>query len=200
MIMFKKLIYVIVAAVCITAFGACGQNEQPQITTVEFEPDPGPDATAQGNTGEVKALPATPQEAFPVNDENEIDISGVWDGYTELDFKSFFTKGITNMYALIEGVSLEKCEIFATNGWDCEGLLDENTVAQGNRAVTYVVYLTQKHENGISDRGYKFYMELSPDGVLAVKGAESFEGGAEYGEVYDEDEAKSLLAELKEAI
>ena len=192
--MLKKLLYTIILSMCVVSLAACGQNENPQTTIVETEPDSGL------GTEESNAPPATPQEAFQVTEESEIEITGVWNGYTELDFKSFFTKGITNFYAGIEGVTLEKCEIFAVDGWNCDGFLDESTVTQENRAVSYVAYLIQKNEDEVVNMGYKFYMELTPDGVLSVKGAESFAGGAEYGDVYDEEEAKGILNELKDAI
>lgn len=192
---FKKYFCMIMLIAGLFLMVACGQGQRNQdiITVNEFEPDPGSDAQ------EVNA-PETPQEAFPVKEEAKIEVKGVWEGYKDLDFAEFFKQGISGVYASPDSGVVEKCDISISEGWDCEGFLDESSVAEGNQPVSYIVYLTIKSGETTREIGYKFYMERTADGVLIAKGSESFISGDDFCEVFNDEETKALLDGLKEGI
>jgi len=186
----RRIMCVILSLACIFAFAACGGEQKPVAnnTIVEYPPEPEPE----------NILPESPREAFPVAEEEKIQLTASWVGYPEMDFQTFLQKGFECLGSSAEGMSIESCEVVVKDGWDCEDNLPESTVAEGNKAVSYIAYLTQKVGEEAIDIGFIFYMELSPDGILVAKGAEDFAAGMTYGSVYDETETEGMLTEMKE--
>ncbi len=184
----KKFAMLFLVLICsVAVFAACAKEEPQNGETVEFEPAPGP----QENT-------FFPEE----NDANRvfIETDAVWDGYETLTFEEFLKKGIPAVYEVGDTYSVIGCEVVVEEGWDCEGYLDESAVPDGNAPVTYTVDMALTVGGEEKRMGLKFYMEMTPENKLVIAGGESYEEGADWGEVFTVEDVWLLLEGLKETM
>ena len=177
----KRFICLIVAIVCLFAFAACGKQTPPG-NTADFPPEP------ESNV----------QNAFPADNRTEwvvVESDAPWDGYGDLPFDEFLKKGIPAVYN--ETREVKKCAVIACEGWNAEGLLDESTLASGNKAVTYVADTVMVIDGAETVVGLKFYMELTPQNNLKAVACETYQSDMGWGDVLYEEDTKALLDELK---
>ena len=169
---------VLVAVICISC-----SKQTPQNENIEFQPEPEP--------SEAVAFPQDNREEWVV-----LELDSTWVGYKNLPFDEYLKKGIPAVYK--DSSEVKKCAVIAHEGWNAEGLLDESTLPEGSKAVTYVADTVMVLNGEDTVVGFKFYMELTPENVLKAVAFERYEAFQGWGDVCQEEETNQLLEELKE--
>ncbi len=172
----------------ITVLAGCAADEASKGDIVEPEPNPSPQEDA----------------FFPAENDSErvvLETDAVWEGYDGMPFGEFLEKGFPVAYEGGSGYSVNNCKVTAEEGWKCEGYLEEEAaVANGNTPVTYLIDMSLNIDGEEQRAGIKFYMELTPDNMLLIAGGESYEDGADWGNVFTVEDVEQFLEGVKDVI
>ena len=177
----KRVVCLVFAIIFVLAFAACSQNTQQSENVMEYPPEPPP---------EHKVFPRDNLETAVT-----METDAVWEGYTDLPFDEYLSKGISAVNADYREV--KELEVVAYEGWVAQEFLDDITVGEGSRPVTYVVDSLMVSDGLETAVGYKFYMELTADNKVVAVGFEEYEEGRDLCEVYYATETTQLLENLK---